>query len=241
MLKISVLTESKDSFENFTERLRKLDSIKSISHFPDLADLIISGEKPERPHLVIINIEYKLVYIPKLFALFSKSFEVVFCGSINSGLHQCCLVNDIPFFAHPLEVNLFDNYLKNIALRKFQNIDKDSISSDSDQFFVKCDKGKLKRVIISKILYIEAKQNYVSIYQDTFNIVFSFTLTGMIHVLPQSSFIRVHRSFIINIDRIQAVEANNILLDNDVVIPIGHSYKNSVLNILLSKTLDISK
>ncbi|MGY4383390.1 two-component system LytT family response regulator [Pedobacter sp. UYP24] len=240
MLKISVLTNDKDFLDGLTKYLCQLDDVKSVNHYPDLIDLMIATDKPERPDLVFIDIEYKLIYIPHLFELLSKSFRIVFLGLASSELQECCSFYRIPFLTKPVDLDILNSYIHNLIPINLSEYGEQPGISKSDHFFVKCDKGKIKRVKIANILYVEAKQNYVSIHQDTFNSTFNFTLNGIMQILPKPLFVRVHRSYVINIDRTQAIESNSVFLDNDEVIPIGHSYKKEIFNNFMSKTLDIA-
>jgi DNA-binding LytR/AlgR family response regulator len=93
--------------------------------------------------------------------------------------------------------------------------------------FVKSDK-KLVKLEFDAINHIEAYGNYIKIYTDTMVLV-PQTLSDFLDQLPKH-FLRVHKSFVINFKKLKLIDGNQIVLDNDTKIPIGKSYRKSVLD-----------
>lgn len=104
----------------------------------------------------------------------------------------------------------------------------------TDSFFVKPDLKAQKEVLIKckDVIFIEALQNYVVIHMEhEKKFICHNTLKEMEDSLPESFFIRVHKSFIINYDRVSSVEGNNIILnENDKYkVLIGSTYRKPFL------------
>jgi len=93
--------------------------------------------------------------------------------------------------------------------------------------FVKSDK-KIIKIDIDKIQYVEAYGNYIKIFTETM-ILTPQTLTDFLEKLPPN-FIRIHKSFVINFDKLKLIDGNQIVLQNEVKIPIGKSYKKAILD-----------
>lgn len=85
---------------------------------------------------------------------------------------------------------------------------------------------KIQRVDLDDILYIEARQNYIAIETLTGRIMSLQNIKTIEEKLPPAKFTRVHKSFIISIEKIQTIEKSRIFLAN-AVIPIGESYRDS--------------
>lgn len=79
----------------------------------------------------------------------------------------------------------------------------------SDYFFVKAD-NKIVRVVFDDILFIEALQKYIRIHTAEKRIVTLISLSKIQEDLPERQFIRIHRSYIINIDKIDNIEGNMV-------------------------------
>ena len=108
---------------------------------------------------------------------------------------------------------------------------------DENYFFIKGDRGKIVRIDIPEIFFIEGSQNYITIYKKDEKYITYLTLKEIEKALPADSFIRIHKSFIVNRHKIKVVENSHITLDNKVEITLGSSYKVSFLNALESKVV----
>jgi DNA-binding LytR/AlgR family response regulator len=82
---------------------------------------------------------------------------------------------------------------------------------------------------MSDIYYIEALKDYVVINTLATRYTIHSTMKDIEAKLPESEFMRVHRSFIVRIDKIVAIEPPNLILENDKkIIPIGGSYRDEL-------------
>lgn len=86
------------------------------------------------------------------------------------------------------------------------------------------------RISLSDILYIEGLKDYVRIHlADRKPVMTLQTMKNMVELLPPQQFVRIHKSFIINLNRIDAVERNRVLF-GDKRIPVGDGYKDEFMN-----------
>ena len=100
-----------------------------------------------------------------------------------------------------------------------------------DYFFVKAN-YKLVKVFYDDIFYIEGLSEYVKIHTSGGNLVVLESLKNLESALPSGKFIRIHKSYIAAIDKIDAIIGNSVEI-GDKMLPVGKSYKESVLNKLL--------
>lgn len=102
--------------------------------------------------------------------------------------------------------------------------------NNNDFIFVKS-KSRLVKINTSDIYFVEALKDYVAINTLESRYTIHSTMKDIINKLPEDQFIRVHRSFIVRIDKIAAIEYPNLQLENDKKsIPIGGSYKDDLIN-----------
>jgi DNA-binding LytR/AlgR family response regulator len=87
------------------------------------------------------------------------------------------------------------------------------------------------RVNLNEILYIEGLKDYVKIYTEGRLILTKTTMKNIIEKLPSDSFLRVHKSYIISVDKIDMIENSRIVIGNQR-IPIGESYRSSFFDIV---------
>jgi DNA-binding LytR/AlgR family response regulator len=115
----------------------------------------------------------------------------------------------------------FERFVK--AVQKVVNKQPKDISLVQNEFiFIRTDK-RIVRVNLSEILFIEALRNYVAIQTVSQKILTLQNLRGIEEILPPQKFIRVHKSFITAIDKIDSVERQRIFIGAHT-IPIGDTY-----------------
>jgi|TARA_B110000093_G_scaffold144546_1_gene156184 DNA-binding LytR/AlgR family response regulator len=89
--------------------------------------------------------------------------------------------------------------------------------------FIKVDKKKMKKIYLDEILVIESLRDYLKITTQTNKYIIHSTLSNFTSLLPESNFIRIHRSFTIAIDKIDTVEGNSVEIEG-IRYVIGRSY-----------------
>lgn len=110
------------------------------------------------------------------------------------------------------------------------NVKKVANDIESNRFFIKGDK-KHHQIDIDQILYIEAYGNYSKIFLKDEMIVSHDKISRYEALLSNGNFLRVHKSFIVALDKIKFIEGNRIIVDEHK-IPIGQTYKANVNKLL---------
>lgn len=130
----------------------------------------------------------------------------------------------------------FERFLK--AVQKaydFHSLRKGRDSASKDFFFAKSD-GKFERIYFKDILFVESMQNYVIIHVGAQKLIVYMTLAGMEDQLPKDQFLKVHKSFIVAIGRVNTIENNEILIQQHR-IPISRSSREEVLKRIMGDNL----
>jgi len=125
----------------------------------------------------------------------------------------------------------------NKAKSWFENNQKQAevVQTTQDFLFVKSE-YKLIRILLSEIKYIESANEYIQIHLiNNESVTTLIRLKVMEEQLPKDKFMRVHRSFIVNLDRVKVIERNRIIFERNVYIPIGEQYKD-VFQAFIDKT-----
>lgn len=104
-------------------------------------------------------------------------------------------------------------------------------NKDSKDFIFVKSKSRLVKIRTVDIYYVEALKDYVVINTAESRYTIHSTMKDIVSKLSSDQFIRVHRSFIVRIDKIAAIEYPNLHLEKDKkVVPIGGSYKDELMN-----------
>lgn len=105
-----------------------------------------------------------------------------------------------------------------------------TVQQPADFIFIKMD-TKLIRINHSEINYIQAEKDFSSVYLDNKRIFASMHLKMFEDALPKPAFLRMHRSFIVNLSKIKSIKGNTLELDTSE-IPIGANYKDELYKFL---------
>ena len=127
-----------------------------------------------------------------------------------------------PFNEKTLKTNI------ELALHKYQ-LQKPSVSvtEENDSFFIK-NKGELIRIELNQILYLEAYDNYCYLITAQNKTLISHTLKSVEEKLPSQKFLRVHRSFVVQISQISSLQEGFVFIGKHK-IPVGKSYREELM------------
>jgi DNA-binding LytR/AlgR family response regulator len=160
--------------------------------------------------------------------------RIVFVTAFEQYALEGYRVNALDYLLKPVS---YVDFLEaaNKALRWFELTGKNESKANADapdSIFVKSD-YKLVQVELKKVLYIEGLKDYVKIFmEDAPHPILSLTsLKNMEELLPADKFMRVHRSFIVQTDKIRIIDRGRIVFDKTYV-PIGDSYKTAFQSFL---------
>ncbi|HVY75913.1 MAG TPA: LytTR family DNA-binding domain-containing protein [Puia sp.] len=108
-------------------------------------------------------------------------------------------------------------------------------AAESDYFFTKCG-NKYEKILFDEILFVEGLQNYVAIHTVKGKYITLLSMKSMEEKLDSRQFIRVHRSFIVAISRIDSLESGQLFIGRHA-IPISRNLREQVLEKVVSRNL----
>jgi len=140
----------------------------------------------------------------------------------------------VDYLLKPVRFPRFLNAVQKVVKANNEKNDAADVSNEDNYIFVKTEsKGKLLKINLDDIEYIEGMKNYVAIYRGGQKTLVYTNLKDLILHLPAKQFVRIHRSFIIPINRITGIEGNRVVLKNVTAeILIGESYKDDLMEII---------
>lgn len=131
-------------------------------------------------------------------------------------------VNAIDYLVKPIDQERFDK-----SIEKTYSLAQNLLLNNKSYITIRAD-YKNQKVQLSDILYIEGLDDYIQFYfLDRKKIVSRMSMKGILEKLPENNFIRIHRSYIINIDKVDSYDNKNVYI-NDKVLPIGETFKIEV-------------
>lgn len=200
---------------NYLQLIKEFDNAIDAMHYLDEehVDIIfLDVQMPEMTGMEFIN-------------ALEKDIEIILITSEQKYAVEAFEKKVTDYLVKPIEYARFIQ-----AVQKAQsNVDiKRAETVRRKEFYVRAD-AKIVRISYCKILFVEALADYVIIQTETKKHIVHFTMKGLANRLPEDIFVRTHRSYIVNLDKIEALEDNSLLI-GEKYIPIGASYKEALLD-----------
>ncbi|MDF1699438.1 MAG: LytTR family DNA-binding domain-containing protein [Saprospiraceae bacterium] len=220
-----------------------------IEKMPDLT-LVAKCENAIEANEALKNNDIDLMFLdiqmPQITGVeFLKSLnnppEVIFTTAYPDYAVEGFELNAVDYLLKPISLDRFMKAVNKVS-EKIGNKSNDgsgTVEMEGDFFFVKADK-KLIKVDFDDIIYIEGLKDYVIIRQEAGRVITLQTMKSLETKLPEQIFKRVHRSYIVNINKINAVVGNMLEVTEKGQtkhIPIGKNYREELLNIINLKRL----
>ena len=130
---------------------------------------------------------------------------------------------------------MFDRFQQAVQKAYDYQLLRASSMPSPDFFFIKCD-HVFEKVLFNDVLYVESMQNYCILHTPARKLIAYITLTGLEEKLPKSKFMKVHKSFIVNLDKITALDGNDLFI-NKAQIPVSRNLKDDVMKRVMGDNL----
>lgn len=226
-----------DVLETYIEKIPELDLIAKCSN-------AIDANKELRDHK--IDLIFLDIQMPQITGIeFLKSLKnpplVIFTTAYSNYALEGFELNALDYLLKPISMDRFMKAV-NKAIEQYNLTHAEAAPAppDGDDFiFVKADK-KLIKVRFRDILYIEGLKDYVIIRLEEGRVITLQTMKSLEDKLPHNQFKRVHRSYIVSLDRINALLGNMVEVmekGKPKHLPIGKNYRDELLEIVNQKRL----
>jgi DNA-binding LytR/AlgR family response regulator len=222
-----------DVLRSYIEKTPGL-TLKGASTDPGAALQQVIAKDP--PRLTFLDIDMPELSGMEFAGMVSLYTKVIFTTSFPEYAIEAFEKEAFDYLLKPIS---YERFLKTITTARKNLLETEKIrTGPANYFYIKSDtRGKLLRVTIAEIVFVEALQNYVRIHCQSDKFTAYLTMEEVAEWLPKNNFIRVHRSFIINADRIKALENGQVTLDNMAVISLGRLYREPLLTSMNSLLL----
>ena len=187
--------------------------------------------KKEQPELLFMDIEMPYINGIGFLSGIRNPPKVIITSAYEQYALKGYELNVTDYLLKPIS---FDRFLKAVN-RVHELLQKEQESTPEPYLFVKTDK-LLKKVTIQDILFIESMGNYVLIHTSSSKEITYSPLKSLLEFLPDNLFIQVHRSYIVQTSKVQAIEGNMLIIGTHK-IPIARNLRDEVLNALLKDKL----
>jgi DNA-binding LytR/AlgR family response regulator len=224
-----IICANNNSSQVLEEFVGKSSSLNLIGTFNDSSTISAQLSKRQDIDLIFLDVDIPEMDIFSFINSFDHQANIIIVSSDDKDALKAFEFNIVDYLLKPLTFSRFCKAVDK-AIRYFAN--KEVSNSDTNEIFIK--KGSaLVKLKIKDIVYVEALENYVTLNTKNEKFTIHFTMKAIEYQLPSGTFIRVHRSFIVNLSLIKTIKENSLdlIIGNELRdIPIGLSYRDPLLN-----------
>ena len=232
-IKCIIIDDEPLAGEVIATHLKEFSNMELLGSYTNPLDALLLIESGE-VDAVFIDIN-----MPKMNGLdFIRSLDASPYFIITTAYREYAVESfDLDVFDYLVKPVPFTRFLKSInklsqKMMTEQSAEQAQPSNEKSFIFLKVDK-KLIKIKFEDIYFIESLKDYIKVFTKTGDYLAHKSLYGITEELPQNLFLRIHRSFTVALDKIQALEGNSFML-TDKRIPIGRKYINHAKDVILN-------
>lgn len=223
MMKAIIVDDDFMSLNNLDYLCEKISDLEVVGKFDNALDAI-DFLKTQAVDVIFLDIE-----MPEFSGIdFVKNVknlpQIIFTTAKSEYAMEAFEYEAIDYIQKPVTLPRLQK-----AVRRITNQDQQNEVLSTEYIFIKVD-GRLVRIMLKDILFIETLGDYIVFFTvDKQKYIVHSTLKAMDSKLIHPDFVKVHRSYIVNISKIVDIEESNLVIA-DKVIPISRSHKSQLLN-----------
>ena len=163
---------------------------------------------------------------------------VVFTTAYSEYAVEGFKVDAVDYLLKPFGLTDFQRAANKVKARYDQQNTAVIAQDEEDTLFLKTD-YKVVRIEVKDIRYVQSMSEYLKIFLEgrAKPVIVLLSMKKMEERLPENQFMRIHRGYIINLKKIQEVNKNRVIMDEETYLPIGDNYKEAFNSYLESKFL----
>ena len=237
LLKFVVVDDEPLALEILDGYLKRIDHVHSVFLFSNAADAL-HHLKDHHADVLLLDIEMPEMTGIQFLKLLPEPPLTVFTTAYRNYAFEGYELGVIDFLLKPISFKRFgqaiDKIREFLALKAQYDHTDDLQAGESTGFiFVKSGVQRIK-LCFNEVTHIQGLKDYAIIYTSKEKILLKGSIKAMLDIFPQKRFIRVHKSFIVAVNKIIRLESNRIIL-NGHEIPVGRSFKDDLERVLSAR------
>ena len=217
---------AREILEEYVHKIDTIELVKSCKNATEALEMISN----HTIDLILLDINMPTISGLTLAKAIDRKIKVIFTTAYREYAVDGFNIQAVDYLLKPIS---FERFLQ--AIDKFFDLptvfsptEKTNPDSTKSNFiFVRADR-KMVRINFEEIAYIESLSDYIKIYTNNSIVITRETISNMEARLPESQFIRIHRSFIVSLNQISSFTNEFVELDKKE-LPISRTYKDAVL------------
>ena len=219
----------------------KTPGLELIGSYTDSVEAI-NKIKNDKPNLLFLDVQMPDLNGMELAHMVPEGTKVIFTTAFKEYAYDSYEVSALDFLLKPIRYNKFlvaiDKARGWFRIQEEKDLSQYTISAEvpeekSNTLFVKSD-GQFRQIDLNNLLYVSGLKDYVIFHlsNENKNIVSYLRMNNVEDMLPKDRFMRVHRSYIVALDKINKIDRNACIYIGDEIIHVTNAYQESFQNYL---------
>jgi len=213
-----------------------MEYIRQISYLSAVAECKSASEAAGLLQKNKIDLIFTDIQMPQLSGIeFVKALAnpplIIFTTAFSEYAMEGFELDVIDYLLKPIS---FSRFLKSVEKAlSYLNTKNREVEMINDFFFIKCN-GKIEKLLMNDVIYVEAMANYVIIHTKQKKYVTYLTFSGIEEQLPANLFVRIHKSYLVAVSAIQTIDGNEVITTL-MRLPMSKNYRNDVMSKIESR------
>lgn len=232
-----------EKIKNFISKVSFLELVRTFNNGVEAIDYL----RENNVDLMFLDIQMEELTGIQLLEVLTNKPKVIFTTAYDSYALKGYELDVSDYLLKPISFERFLQAVNKIYISKSANSEQKTIKIESQNepispaepqenfMFVKTE-YRMQKVLFEEVMYIEGMKDYLRIISKTEKIMTLQNFQGMLDMLPQDNFIRIHKSYIIAINKIDHIDRGHVIIGKER-IPIGESYKQLFFEYLKKRKL----
>lgn len=230
MLKTLIIDDEPLAHEVIKHHLQVVPDIKLVAQCFNAAEAL-SHLANYHADLLILDINMPALTGIELLKVLNNRPQVIIVSAYQEYAIEGFELDVADYLLKPVSSSRFNQALAKVRKRLSSMKTVLSTSKTADYIVLNVDREK-RKFILSNVTLCEAYGNYVKLWQGDDMILVRSTLKQLLHKLPEQQFMQVHKSYIVNVNHVIAVDAEFVRLKEELVVKIGKTFKDKVTRLL---------
>ena len=232
MINCLVVDDEPIAREGIMEYIRQIDYLNPFAQCKSAAEAAGLLQKNK------IDLIFMDIQMPKITGIeFVKALAdpplIIFITAYSEYALEGFELDVVDYLLKPIS---FPRFLKSVEkAQNYLHAKNKEINITQDFFFIKCN-GKIEKIVMADVIYIEAMANYVIIHTRQKKYITYLTFSGIEEQLPAHLFVRIHKSYLVAISAIQTIDGTEVITSS-MRLPLSKNYKNDVMNRIESRLI----
>ena len=219
----------------------KTPDLELLGSFTDSVEAI-NAVKEQKPNLLFLDIQMPDLNGMELAHMIPTETRVIFTTAFKEYAFESYEVKALDFLLKPIRYNKFmiavEKAKEWFSSRSTDNGVKSEVTPATN-LFVRVD-GELRNITISNIIYVNGMKDYVMFYLEgePKPLITHMTMKAVEEMLPPEKFLRIHRSYIIAVDKIRKVDRNDCIYIGNEIIHVPDGYQETFHKFLGTRTIN---